>query len=253
MAVWMNFFLYLSWFTAVSIAGDCGHTKPEAGWYRLCYGHIKTVEIGQNTSLTLYMSPALNSSNPSLLLNVTLDSLIKHPRGSQIVELPSQVTLENGSTTIILMRGLSAGRDNLRFYYASARENMSTPIKNLNNVQPPVAIVHSLPLNIIIIIVGWIYFVAWSVSFYPQIIENFQRRSVVGLNFDFLALNITGYITYSVFNVGLYWIPAIEAMYFRRHPGGVNPVQLNDVIFALHGLWATAFTIFQCFIFEVCL
>ena len=43
-----------------------------------------------------------------------------------------------------------------------------------------------------------------------QIIENFWRRSVVGLNFDFLALNITGFIAYGVFNVGLFWIPEVK-------------------------------------------
>lgn len=253
MAVWMRRCLLLTCFTALlslSSADDCGHTAPEAGWYRLCHGSIKTVEIGENTSVSLYISPPLNSSEPSLVLNVTLQSHIKHPRGAHIVDLPSQVTLQNGNTTVLLMRGISAGRDNLRFSYASEEENVSTPIKNLNNVQPEVAIVHSLPLNIVIIVVGWIYFVAWSVSFYPQIIENFRRRSVVGLNFDFLALNITGFLAYGIFNVGLYWISSIEATYFQRHPGGVNPVQLNDVIFTLHAIWATAFTIFQCFIFE---
>lgn len=34
--------------------------------------------------------------------------------------------------------------------------------------------------------------------------------SVVGLNFDFLALNLTGFIAYSVFNIGLFWIPYIK-------------------------------------------
>lgn len=34
--------------------------------------------------------------------------------------------------------------------------------------------------------------------------------SVVGLNFDFLALNLTGFIAYSVFNIGLFWIPSIK-------------------------------------------
>ena len=43
-----------------------------------------------------------------------------------------------------------------------------------------------------------------------QIILNFQRRSVVGLNFDFLAYNITGFLCYSVFNIGLYWIPVVQ-------------------------------------------
>ena len=35
------------------------------------------------------------------------------------------------------------------------------------------------------------------------------------------------------------------------HAGGVNPVQLNDIVFALHAVAATLFTIFQCFIFKV--
>jgi hypothetical protein len=30
-------------------------------------------------------------------------------------------------------------------------------------------------------VVGWFYFAAWSVSFYPQAVQNFMRRSVVGL------------------------------------------------------------------------
>lgn len=35
--------------------------------------------------------------------------------------------------------------------------------------------------------------------------------SVVGLSFDYIALNLTGFIAYSVFNVGLFWIPLIKA------------------------------------------
>lgn len=37
--------------------------------------------------------------------------------------------------------------------------------------------------------------------------------SVVGLNFDFLALNLTGHIAYGMFNVGLYWIPLIKVIF----------------------------------------
>lgn len=59
-------------------------------------------------------------------------------------------------------------------------------------------------------VVGWIYFLAWSVSFYPQIYSNYKRKSVVGLNFDYLSLNLVGFIMYALFNCGLYWIPDIE-------------------------------------------
>ena len=59
-------------------------------------------------------------------------------------------------------------------------------------------------------VVGWIYFLAWSVSFYPQIYSNYKRKSVVGLNFDYLSLNLVGFILYALFNCGLYWIPVVE-------------------------------------------
>ncbi|XP_055678378.1 cystinosin homolog isoform X2 [Lutzomyia longipalpis] len=100
------------------------------------------------------------------------------------------------------------------------------------------------------IVVGWIYFVAWSISFYPQIYYNFQRKSVVGLNPDFLALNIVGFVMYSVFNTALFWSPGIQAEYFERFPRGLNPVLVNDVVFSLHAAFATLVTIAQCFIYE---
>lgn len=34
--------------------------------------------------------------------------------------------------------------------------------------------------------------------------------SVVGLNFDFLSLNIVGFVLYSLFNCGLFWITEVE-------------------------------------------
>ncbi|XP_024883700.1 cystinosin homolog isoform X3 [Temnothorax curvispinosus] len=100
-------------------------------------------------------------------------------------------------------------------------------------------------------VVGWIYFVAWSVSFYPQIRINYKRKSVVGLNFDFLSLNLVGFIMYALFNCGLYWVPEIENQYFDRYPKGLNPVQINDIFFSLHAVFATAVTVGQCFIYEI--
>ena len=112
------------------------------------------------------------------------------------------------------------------------------------------SVVHFPFLQILSQILGWIYFFAWSISFYPQVFLNFYRRSVVGLNFDFLAYNLIGFAFYGIFNSCLFWSPAIQAMYFTQHPGGVNPVQLNDVIFALHAVLITFITILQCFCFE---
>jgi uncharacterized protein with PQ loop repeat len=40
--------------------------------------------------------------------------------------------------------------------------------------------------------VGWTYFLLWTISFYPQLISNFRRKSVEGLSLDFLAMNVVG-------------------------------------------------------------
>ncbi len=76
-------------------------------------------------------------------------------------------------------------------------------------------------------------------------------NSVIGLNFDFLSLNVVGFFLYSLFNIGLLWIKPIQDEYFSEHPYGVNPVRLNDVIFSVHAVLACLFTIFQCKIYEV--
>nr|XP_049702769.1 cystinosin homolog isoform X1 [Helicoverpa armigera]XP_049702770.1 cystinosin homolog isoform X1 [Helicoverpa armigera]XP_049702771.1 cystinosin homolog isoform X1 [Helicoverpa armigera] len=121
---------------------------------------------------------------------------------------------------------------------------------NMDTVFLRITVMHSHAINVISYIMGWIYFAAWSVSFYPQIYINFKRKSVVGLNFDFLALNIMGFTMYSLFNCGLYFSRDIQSEYFARHPRGLNPVQLNDVFFSLHAAFATLITITQCFLYE---
>lgn len=120
-----------------------------------------------------------------------------------------------------------------------------------SNLFVRIIVANSAALILISIIVGWVYFVAWSVSFYPQIVINFKRKSVVGLNFDFLALNLLGHTLYAIFNSSLYWVTYIEDEYFQRFPRGLNPVELNDVVFSIHASIITAFTISQCFIYEV--
>ncbi len=39
----------------------------------------------------------------------------------------------------------------------------------LKEVTRDVSMAHSLPLDVVIVVVGWIYFLAWSISFYPQV------------------------------------------------------------------------------------
>lgn len=108
----------------------------------------------------------------------------------------------------------------------------------------------SQPLIYISLIVGWTYTACWSLGYYPQIFLNHQRKSVVGLSFDFLHINIVGHICYAIFNSFMYWNSYIEQEYFNRHPYGLNPVIGNDVGFAVHASLATGYTIVQCYMYE---
>ncbi len=64
-----------------------------------------------------------------------------------------------------------------------------------------------------------------------QIFLNFYRRSVVGLNFDFLALNITGFMAYAAFNVGLFWSPTI---YVREEEIALRQSLFNEMNLHTH-------------------
>jgi len=98
--------------------------------------------------------------------------------------------------------------------------------------------------------IGWLYFILWSVSFYPQIFLNFHHKSVSGLNLDFVILNVLGFTLYSGYNIGMFFIPEIQEQYQSLDPDGVNPVQINDVVFSVHACLAALLTLLQCLVFD---
>ena len=93
-------------------------------------------------------------------------------------------------------------------------------------------------------VLGWTYFVMWSVSFWPQIFINWRRRNVSGLSFDFVALNLLGFSCYSAYNCALLWNDSVRATYVGEY-GSLPGVQLNDVMFGLHAVFATLITLAQ--------
>ena len=65
-------------------------------------------------------------------------------------------------------------------------------------------VVHDIYVGYLGIVIGWCYFIFWSVVYYPQIYKNYKRQSVVGLSFDYLSINVTGHICYCIFNLSMY-------------------------------------------------
>lgn len=94
--------------------------------------------------------------------------------------------------------------------------------------------------------IGYIYFLAWSVSFYPQVVSNYRRRSTVGLSPDFCVLNVLGFACYAAYNASFFWSTTIQDLYRKRHgPDAEITVQSNDVAFALHALILSSITVLQ--------
>ncbi|KAK9501189.1 hypothetical protein O3M35_002263 [Rhynocoris fuscipes] len=196
-----------------------------------------------------------SSQDVELVINETYTIVVQSSQG----ELPVNLNITSNHTDIvsftphylsanssppwnIIATGLNPGHDVISLVGNSQIDVSKAFIR--------VTVERSKELATVSVVVGWIYFVAWSVSFYPQIYENWRRKSVVGLNIDFVALNLIGFALYSVFNCGLYWIPSVEAEYFEKNPKGLNPVQLNDIVFSLHAAFITACTLIQVFIYE---
>lgn len=95
-------------------------------------------------------------------------------------------------------------------------------------------------------VIGWTYFSAWSISFWPQILQNFKRGTVAGLSFDFLALNVLGFTCYSIYNGSQFWNATVIAQFKAANGGKAPGVHANDVFFGLHAVAVTVLTIAQC-------
>lgn len=96
---------------------------------------------------------------------------------------------------------------------------------------------------------GWLYFLMWTVSFYPQLIANFRRKSVEGLSLDYMMLNIAGFACYTVFNVALFSSATVQAEYKQRFHTISIPVELNDVLFGIHALLLSIALAVQCVVY----
>ncbi|KAI8465283.1 MAG: hypothetical protein J3K34DRAFT_525508 [Monoraphidium minutum] len=85
---------------------------------------------------------------------------------------------------------------------------------------------------------GWTYTAAWSLSFWPQararwlfklayascVLLHLFVKDVSGFSFDFLALNLLGWVAYTFFNVGIYW--GVGCAPLPLPPGGAPPFAL---------------------------
>lgn len=80
----------------------------------------------------------------------------------------------------------------------------SKELKNLYKIQIHISVVRKIYFGYLSLFIGWAYFLSWSFTYYPQIIKNLKKKSVVGLSLDYVILNFVGHISYLIFNVAFY-------------------------------------------------
>lgn len=195
----------------------------------------------ESKNVSIVLSQQLNHTSVLYLNTTSYNS----KNGKNPASYPRNVTLvPQCKEAAIEVKAINVGQSVIRI----VTEDKAIRLPDSPNLR--VFVIHSHSVYMLNIVIGWIYFAAWSISFYPQVILNFKRKSVVGLNFDFLAYNLLGFTAYGLYNIGMFWIPTVQNEYRQEFPNGVNPVQLNDVCFTLHAVLITSVTIFQCFIYE---
>ncbi|KAM4595880.1 cystinosin-like isoform 1-T1 [Polymixia lowei] len=198
------------------------------------------LEENSTTQVTITSSSSVNESTV-IQFNVTYSSKQNY---SSVIALPQQVSLPAETASVSFeVAARSVGQ--VTTYLLSNNTDIVSLTTRIRFM-----VVRSSALSVVNQVIGWMYFVAWSVSFYPQAWVNWRRKSVVGLNFDFLALNLTGFISYSVFNIGLFWVTSVKEEFLKRNPDGVNPVNANDVFFSLHAVLLCLVYVCQATIYE---
>ncbi|ERF73662.1 hypothetical protein EPUS_00915 [Endocarpon pusillum Z07020] len=96
------------------------------------------------------------------------------------------------------------------------------------------------------LLVGWIYTLCWSASFYPQPLLNWQRKSTRGLAIDYLTINVLGFVCYLISTSALFFSALIRHQYTERHAAFSKPtVRSNDIAFAAHAVIMSTLTYTQ--------
>jgi len=92
---------------------------------------------------------------------------------------------------------------------------------------------------------GWLYTLAWSGSFYPQVILNHKRKSVTGLSFEYQAYNMTGYIFYFIYCYSDYIVQHDSKL------GLTQSVEINDLVFVSHAVIIQSVVVWQCLTYKL--
>ena len=82
-------------------------------------------------------------------------------------------------------------------------------------------------------IFGWISFVVWSISFYPQVYTNYVKKTAEGITLDMNLYYILGYIFYSIYLFTMYYNKSISSKYEKIFNVSTTEIDLSDILIIL--------------------
>ena len=89
-------------------------------------------------------------------------------------------------------------------------------------------------------ILGWISFVAWSASFYPQSVQNYLSKSCAGFSVEFAMMNPFGFYFYTLYTLQ----GTVDSSI-----GKTGTIDTNDIFFAVHAFLLSSIQLTQVFIY----
>ncbi|KAK0156063.1 Cystinosin [Merluccius polli] len=197
-------------------------------------GHVSRVRVLTGSSVSL-SAPAVVDLEQKSAADVTITSSSPLNQSAVIEFNVTYSSKQNYSTILTLPQ--QRGKTSVTFEVKARTVGQVTAYLLSNGTEIlsfhtriRFAVVSSNALSIVNKVIGWIYFVAWSISFYPQVWENWRRKSI--------------------FNIGLFWVPYIKEEFLKVNPNGVNPVDTNDVFFSLHAVLLCLVYICQAAVYE---
>jgi len=215
------------------------YTPSSEGVKLVAKPHDLSVMVGTDAEISLMLSPC----NETVLIYPLYEP---HSASDKITHL-GNVTIQGDAVSKV---NFNLSIHAMLGGHVTVYWNTSDPGIETEAAYVRVTIIHYEEVFVICVVVGWLYFAAWSISFYPQVYENFARKCVVGLNLDFVVLNVLGNVVYGLFNFGLLWLPSVQLQYYQIHPMGIIPVQINDAVFSMHAIVLSTITAIQCAIYE---
>ena len=102
-----------------------------------------------------------------------------------------------------------------------------------------ITVVHSFLLDGLADFVGWIYFLAWCLQFYPQAYLVWRTNDADGFSYDMVLLQNTASPALCLQNFLLYYVPELQREYETLHPHKPLPVKPNDLASNLHSVIAS--------------